>query len=86
MGKQLAPLTPDLYVECFWSCRGCGRLEQPVQVKARARDENIMAFVDRVRVAVYIDHLNNSPGCRHPTAQLKMPVGSGFVIGRPVEN
>lgn len=82
--RELGLIPKAQYVECRYSCRGCGKVEQPVHVMARDRDESLLDFVDRVRIAVYIDHVNNSKGCRQQTADLRIPMLGNGGLGRPV--
>lgn len=86
MVNRLPTVHADLYVEVGYACRAplCPCHGARVQIKARAHDEDLMSFVNRARTAVYIDHLNNSNGCRALMADIKMPVDRKGVVGRPV--
>jgi hypothetical protein len=85
---NLPTVHADMYVEARYTCNNikCKCRDVPVQVKARGDNEDLLSFVNRVRTAVYLDHLNNSDNCDEMLAELKLPVGPDGVTGKPVPN
>jgi hypothetical protein len=82
---NLKPLDPPRYVEIPYRCRNplCPSIPGKVQVRERGEAEGLGSFIDRVHQAVYIDHLNNAPQCRQASAEVRYPVTSRGVNGRP---
>jgi hypothetical protein len=71
-------------VRCLYSCTWCELEDAEVDVPARGKAEDVVAWMRRAVIAVGNDHQRRTPGCRAPELRnLKIPVEGVDRIGDP---
>lgn len=67
-----------------YSCDGCGLKRVDVVVDAREPKEDLMAWLDRLRLALSSDHRRRSPSCDATSMQeVLIPIVGTNAVGAP---
>lgn len=75
---------PPGMIAVVFSCRKCGLTDEVVTVEGRRSDEDILAWMNKVRRAVYIQHTMRKMGCDNDKVDLVIPVpNENEWIGQP---
>ncbi len=67
-------VTDEVLIEVLYDCRGCGLRDQPLAVRERRGDEDVVVWMDFVTAAISDDHACVSPFCRAGVFDLKIPL------------
>lgn len=73
-----------MMVTVLYSCRVCGALDRPVEVKAREPDQDLMLWMTAVQIALGADHATRA--CHSPVCDLKIPLPKDAdYLGQPTK-
>lgn len=76
-------MTAATTIEIQYSCHGCGLDKVGVNVRARGPAEDLMAWLDALRIEVTRDHRTRRPFCAADACDLRIPLAGRDRIGGP---
>ena len=59
-----------------YTCHRCGIRDRDFSVRERREDEDALAWMNVVQIALGIDHGNTSPFCTAQKVDLKIPIAN----------
>ena len=68
-------------ITVLYTCHGCGREKQKAFVRERHPNEDILDYMKEVAEVVSDAHSMASPGCKHRTCDLMIPLTENAPIG-----
>ncbi|MES2341654.1 MAG: hypothetical protein V4597_08250 [Pseudomonadota bacterium] len=75
---------PAPTITVLYTCAGCGLARQPVTLKARTPRQGPAQWMDQLALAISLDHVHRSPGCKARTMQdVLVPMHGRPVLGGP---
>lgn len=75
-----------MMLRCLYSCDGCGVTDADFDVPERRSDEDVIAWMEKLRQRVTIEHRFRSPDCQATAlAEVKIPMtGAQRIGGLPI--
>jgi hypothetical protein len=71
-------------VSGYYTCHRCGMIDVEFEVRDRGPNEDVLVWLEAVKIAMDIKHARTAPLCNAPYVDLKIPIQAPRIGGPAV--